>query len=93
MSNFVTLVGTIMTMRNEYKLNTENVRQQIKSLTVMKGLTLAELKVLINEKYQKIDKTSNFSKKLITKTIRATELIEIADILGYDVVLKDRQDT
>jgi hypothetical protein len=78
-------------MANEYKLNTENIRHNIKSLSVMRGLTLAKLKELINKKYQKTDKTSNFSKKLITKNLRATELIEAADILGYDVLLRERR--
>ncbi len=74
-------------------LNTENTREQIKYFIGLKGLTLSKLKDLINQRFNKTDKTDNLSRKLINKTLRLTEFIEIAEVLDFEIVLKDRQNT
>ncbi len=77
-------------MNKEFKLEVENLRNQLKSLTIMEGLTLTKLKILINEKYDKTDTLENLTNKLRKKTIKVTELAEIVDILGYEIILKKK---
>jgi hypothetical protein len=72
----------------EYELETENIRSQIKYLASLNGLTLNELKMRINEKYQKSDSVRNLSKKLKENTLRIPELGEVANILGYKIILR-----
>lgn len=74
----------------EYELDTENLRSQIKYLASLNGLTLKELKLRINEKYQKSDSFRNLSKKLKENTLRPPELSEVADILGYKIILRKK---
>lgn len=74
----------------EDKINADNMRTIVKSLSTMENMTLTKLKILINHKFNKTDGLNNFSKKLNTKTIKATELFEIFDILGYDLVVKKK---
>jgi len=75
-------------MIREYKLETNNLRNQLKSLAVMEKMSLTKLKILINEKYNKTDTLENLTNKLRNKTVKATELFEILDILGYEVILR-----
>ncbi len=77
-------------MVREYKLEIANLRNQLKSLTVMEGMTLTKLKILINEKYNKTDTLENLTNKLRKKTIKANELAEIADVLGYEIILRKK---
>jgi hypothetical protein len=77
-------------MIREYKLETNNLRNQLKSLTVMEGMSLTKLKILINEKYDKTDTLENLTNKLRNKTIKATELFEILDTLGYEIILRKK---
>lgn len=77
-------------MSFEQKINTENIRTLVKSLTAMENMTLTKLKILINHKFNKTDDLANLTKKLRTKTIKATELLEVFDVLGYDLVVKKK---
>ena len=53
----------------------------------MEGKTLTRMKVDINHKYNKTDSLENLTNKLRNGTIKVTELLEIFDILGYDVLV------
>lgn len=77
-------------MKQEYKLEEDKIRTLIKSLTSMEEMTLTKLKILINHKYNKTDSLENLTNKMRNKTIRVNELLEIFDILGYDIVVKKR---
>ncbi len=77
-------------MNREIKLETENLGQQIKYLSALEGLTVTKVKQLVNEKYNKTDSTRNLSNKLRNKTFRVSELGEILDILGYDIILRKK---
>jgi hypothetical protein len=77
-------------MEKEVKLETENLALQIKYLSALEGLTVTKVKQLINEKYNKSDSNRNLSNKFRNKTIRVSELVEITDILGYDIYLHRR---
>jgi hypothetical protein len=80
----------INNMGFEDKINADNMKTIVKSLSTMENMTLTKLKILINHKFNKTDGLNNFSKKLNTKTIKATELFEIFDVLGYDLVVKKK---
>lgn len=74
----------------EFKITLENFKNLIKSLASLQGLTFVKLKERINQKYNKIDSSRNLIKKLDTKTIRLDEFIEIAETLGYEVIIKEK---
>jgi len=77
-------------MNREYKLEIDNLKNQLKSLATLEGLTLTALKMRINEKYNKIDSLGNLTNKFKRKTLKVTELSEMADILGYDIILRKK---
>jgi hypothetical protein len=77
-------------MIKEYKLETNNLRNQLKSLAIEERMSLTRLKILINEKYDKTDTLENLANKLRNKTIKATEMFEMLDILGYDIILRKK---
>ena len=77
-------------MNREIRLETENLAQQIKYLSALEGLTVTKVKQLVNEKYNKTDSIRNLSNKLHNKTFRVSELGEILDILGYDIILRKK---
>ena len=77
-------------MSFEEKINTDNMRTLVKSLTAMQNMTLTKLKILINHKFNKTDSLENLTNKLRTKTIKATELLEIFDVLSYDLIVKKK---
>lgn len=77
-------------MNFEQKINKDNIKTLIKSLTSMENMTLTKLKILINHKFNKVDGLNNLTNKIRNKTIRVTELLEIFDILGYDLIVKKK---
>ena len=42
-------------MNNEYKLETENLKEQIKYLAALQGITMSRLKDEVNSKFNKTD--------------------------------------
>lgn len=74
-------------MDKEVKLETDNLALQLKYLSALEGLTITKVKAMVNEKYHKTDSNRNLSNKLRNKTFRVSELVEIADILGYEIYL------
>ncbi len=77
-------------MKQEYLLNKENIRNLIKFLAVLEGKTLTRLKVDINHNYNKTDSLENLTNKLRNKTVKVTELIEIFETLGYEIVVRKK---
>ena len=73
-----------------YKLEQQNIRELIKYLAAMQGITMIKLKDRVNSKYKKNDSIRNLGNKLRNKTFRVSELLEIADILGYDIYLQKK---
>lgn len=72
------------------KLETENLASQLKYIAALEGLTITRVKQEVNAKYNKTDSNRNLSNKLRNKTFRVSELVEIADILDYDIYLHKR---
>lgn len=76
-------------MEKEYKLDADNINSQVKFLASLKGYNIGKLKEKINFVYSKRDKVSNFSNKMKLGRLRVSELAEIADILGYEIILRE----
>lgn len=74
----------------EQKINFDNTRNIIKSLSSMENMTLTKLKILINHKFNKEDTLNNLTNKIRNKTLRVTELLEIFDILGYELIVRKK---
>lgn len=77
-------------MKPEYILEKDNVRNYVKLLTAFEGKTLTRLKVDINHKYNKTDSLENLTNKLRNGTVRVSELIEIFDVLGYEIIVRKK---
>ena len=48
---------------------------------------------LLSDEYGWGDRVSSFSTKLQRESIRYKEVVELADVLGYDIVWKKRKDS
>lgn len=68
-----------------------NIRNEIKSHIIRAGFTMQDLVDLLAEDYGWSDSVSNLSAKLQRESIRYKEVIELADVLGYDIVWKRRE--
>ena len=77
-------------MENEYRLETDNLKEQIKYLAALQGITMSKLKYEVNIKYNKTDSIGNLGNKLRNKTFRVSELAEILDILNYEIILRKK---
>lgn len=77
-------------MEREIKLETNNLASQIKYLAALDGFTVTKVKEKVNKKYQKTDSNRNLSNKFRNKTLRVSELVELLDILDYDIYIHKR---
>lgn len=80
----------IFLMEREIKLETDNLASQIKYLAALDGFTVTKVKEKVNKKYQKTDSNRNLSNKFRNKTLRVSELVELLDILDYDICIHKR---
>lgn len=69
-----------------------NIRNEIKAQIVRAGFTMQELVDRLADEYDWSDSVSNLSAKLQRESIRYKEVVELADVLGYDVVWQKRRD-
>ncbi len=67
-----------------------NVRSIIKSYIVREGMTMGEVVVKLAELHGWSRSVPNFSDKLRRGSLRYHEAVEVADVLGYDIVWKKR---
>ena len=67
-------------------------RHEIKAQIVRAGFTMQELVNRLADEYDWSDSVSNLSAKLQRESIRYKEVIELADVLGYDIVWQKRRD-
>ena len=63
-----------------------SVRNEIKAQIVRAGMTMQEVVDLLHDEYGWSDSVSNLSAKLQRESIRYKEVLELADVLGYDIV-------
>ena len=70
-----------------------NVRNEIKAQIIRTGMTMQQVVVdLLSDEYGWSDSISNLSAKLQRESIRYKEVVELADVLGYDIVWQKRRD-
>ena len=63
-----------------------NIRNEIKAQIVRAGFTMQALVDRLSDEYDWSDSVSNLSAKLQRGSIRYKEVVELADVLGYDIV-------
>ena len=69
-----------------------NIRNEIKAQILRAGFTMQELVDRLADEYDWSDSVSNLSAKLQRESIRYKEVVELADVLGYDIVWQKRRD-
>lgn len=69
-----------------------NVRNEIKVQIVRAGYTMQDVVDMLSDEYGWSDSVSNLSAKLQRESIRYKEVVELADVLGYDIVRQKRRD-
>ena len=70
-----------------------SIRNEIKAQIVRAGFTMREVVELLSDEYGWSDSVSNLSAELQRESIRYKEVVELADVLGYDIVWKKRKDS
>jgi len=69
-----------------------NLRYFIKSKIILVGMTMRDLVEMLHLRCGRSDSVSNLSGKLSRGSLRYDEAMEIADVLGYDIVWQKRRD-
>ena len=69
-----------------------NVRNEIKAQIVRAGFTMQDVVDRLSDEYGWSDSVSNLSAKLQRESIRYKEVMELADVLGYDIVWQKWRD-
>ncbi len=67
------------------------VRNEIKAQIVRAGYTMQELVDRLHEEYGWSDSVSTLSTKLQRESIRYKEVVELADVLGYELIWQKRR--
>ena len=68
-----------------------DIRNEIKSYIVKEGMTMRELVEMLAYEYDWSDSVPNFSGKLRRGSLRYSEAVEMADVMGYDIVWVKRK--
>ena len=68
------------------------IKNEIKAIIVRGGYTMQEVLEKLRDDYGWSDSLSNLSAKLQRESIRYREVIELADVLGYDIVWQNRRE-
>ena len=63
-----------------------DIRNEIKSYIVREGVTMTEIVEKLANEYGWSKSVPNFSGKLQRGSLRYTEVVQLADALGYDLV-------
>ena len=63
------------------------IKNEIKSIIAKKGMTMTAVVELINNNRNTDNKTSvqNLNNKLTRESIKYTEMVELANVLGFDI--------
>ena len=69
-----------------------NLRNGIKSDIVRQGMAMLEVVDLLADEYGWSDSVSNLSNKLQRESLRYTEAVQLADVLGFEIVWQKRQE-
>ena len=74
----------------EYKFEKIKIIDFIKTLVIYKGLSLRKLIYKLAENDKASNCYSNFYAKLKKETIKFSEIIDIADTLGYEIIFREK---
>ena len=69
-----------------------NLRNEIKSYIVRAGCTMQEVVDLLADEYGWSDSVSNLSNKLQRESLCYPEAVQLAEVLGYEIIWKKRGD-
>ena len=69
-----------------------NVRNELKAQIVRAGVTMQQVVALLSDEYGWSDSVSNLSAKLQRESIRYKEVLELADVLGYEIVWQKKRE-
>ena len=69
-----------------------SVRNEIKAQIIRAGFTKQEVVDLLHDEYGWSDSVSNLSAKLQRESIRYKEVVELADVLGYEMIWQKRRE-
>ena len=78
----------IVNMKNK----TEKCRNEIKSYIAREGLTMTEVVEMLADEHGWSESVPNLSGKLRRGSLRDTEAVELADVMGYDLVWLKRRE-
>ena len=67
------------------------IKNEVKVKILQKGHTMTKLVEMLNGKYNKNTTVQNLSNKLTRETIQYKEILEIADVLGYEIRWVDKE--
>ena len=67
-----------------------SIRNEIKAQIVRAGMTMQEVVDQLSIEYGWSESVSNLSAKLQRESIRYKEVLELAAVLGYDIVWRKR---
>lgn len=72
--------------------NNAGIRNQVKAMIALRGWTLTRVVQKINERHPEDNRTTvqNISNKLTRGTIKYSEILEIAEIIGVDILWNPR---
>ena len=73
-------------------MNKEEVRNFVKARILEAGYTMSEVVDVLSSDYGWSDSLSNFSAKLSRESLRYKEALELAEVLGYEIVWKKKGD-
>ena len=74
------------------KITNQTTKNAIKAQIMMANLTMAEVVDALSMEYGWSDSLSNFSDKLSRGALRYVEALQLADVMGYDIVWQKRRD-
>ena len=69
-----------------------SIRNEIKSQIVREGLTMQQLVEQLSDEYGWSESVSNLSAKLQRESLRYIEAVQMADVMGYDIVWQKRRE-
>ena len=69
-----------------------NIRNEIKAQIVRAGMTMQQVVDLLYDEYGWSDSVSNFSNKLARGSLRYEEAVQLAQVLGYEIVWKKKEE-
>ena len=69
-----------------------NIKNEIKAQIVRAGMTMQQVVDLLSDEYGWSDSVSNFSNKLARSSLRYEEAVQLAQVLGYEIVWKKKEE-